>query len=190
MYPYVHGLLLLLLIRQMEHGSVKLSHLHDFALQKLSGKVTMTASLEWMLHVTLCRHDETMILPTQQADGALLQQVIAFLKRFPQCFQVIVNVLRKTDQSYWKRLFDALGSDYEPKQLYKKLISMELIHDAAHMLKILQDTEGIIYACESAYALLEKVLSYVDVCIIIIIYLFVAFSWYYSLRDHARNRSG
>lgn len=58
--------------------------------------------------------------------------------------------------SLWKRIFDTLQ---DPKELFSECIKHGLIHEAAYLLRILQQTEGISYAYSSAHKLLQPALA-------------------------------
>lgn len=69
----------------------------------------------------------------------LLPQVTAFVEQFPHFLDVVVQCTRKTEVTWWRHLFCALGR--RPKDIFDHAISMEQLDTAASCLVILQNSE-------------------------------------------------
>lgn len=69
----------------------------------------------------------------------LLPQVTAFIEQFPQFLDVVVQCTRKTEVTWWRHLFCALGR--RPKDIFDHAISLEQLDTAASCLVILQNSE-------------------------------------------------
>ncbi|KYR00185.1 hypothetical protein DLAC_03341 [Tieghemostelium lacteum] len=104
-----------------------------------------THSLELLLHETISEDDK--ILPSQK-----LENVVNFLKKFPQFPEVSMRSARKIDATLWQGLFNNIG---DPVQLYQKCLSNGKIEIAASYLKILQSLIGYDFSRKCAIELLE-----------------------------------
>jgi hypothetical protein len=71
--------------------------------------------------------------------------------------EIIINCVRKTDIVLWGRLFDVIGE--QPRVMFDECLKRGSVHEAANMLRILQQTEGLPHANACAYDLLRPVLS-------------------------------
>uniref|UniRef100_A0A0R3WPD8 Protein RIC1 homolog n=1 Tax=Hydatigena taeniaeformis TaxID=6205 RepID=A0A0R3WPD8_HYDTA len=91
--------------------------------------------LELLLHQVL-EEEATSKYPIPDP---LLPQVTAFIEQFPHFLDVVVQCTRKTEVTWWRHLFCALGR--RPKDIFDHAISLEQLATAASCLVILQNSE-------------------------------------------------
>ncbi|CDS39403.1 protein RIC1 [Echinococcus multilocularis] len=91
--------------------------------------------LELLLHQVL-EEEATSKYPIPDP---LLPQVTAFVEQFPHFLDVVVQCTRKTEVTWWRYLFCALGR--RPKDIFDHAISLEQLDTAASCLVILQNSE-------------------------------------------------
>jgi hypothetical protein len=180
MYPYMHGILLSALLEnyQEESEDLQLARrerlLRFMKVLNIEERLTYVATLEWMLHCVLSNEDSLIekndsafciVRITGGAQGKReatpigpgLHLIVKFLRLFPQFYEIIINCVRKTDIVLWGRLFEVIGE--QPRQMFDKCLKQGGVHEAANMLRILQQTEGLPHANACAYDLLRPVLS-------------------------------
>ncbi|VDD74984.1 unnamed protein product [Mesocestoides corti] len=121
--------------------------LKDLLLKNLSGVAFELASayqhlpyfqhiLELLLHEVL-EEEATSKVPIPDP---LLPQVAAFIEHFPHFLDVVVQCTRKTEVTWWRHLFCALGR--RPKDVFDQAMSLGQLETAASCLVILQNSES------------------------------------------------
>uniref|UniRef100_A0A5K3F2C6 Protein RIC1 homolog n=2 Tax=Mesocestoides corti TaxID=53468 RepID=A0A5K3F2C6_MESCO len=138
--------------------------LKDLLLKNLSGVAFELASayqhlpyfqhiLELLLHEVL-EEEATSKVPIPDP---LLPQVAAFIEHFPHFLDVVVQCTRKTEVTWWRHLFCALGR--RPKDVFDQAMSLGQLETAASCLVILQNSESHATSKQCALILLEKVIQ-------------------------------
>lgn len=85
-----------------------------------------------------------------------LEKIIKFLLHFPNFPKIIVRCARKTDFSYWEKLFNEAGN---PIELFRLCLAQGFFDCAASFLRIIQVFNGISNAIDASYILLELILE-------------------------------
>jgi len=106
-------------------------------------------SLELLLHETL---EESV----EASRSVVLQNVLKFLRQFPQFPDVVVRCARKRDPAVWNHLFKYAG---EPLSLFNECLKSLQIQTAGSYLRVLQNLNGISVAKKAANRLLEVTLD-------------------------------
>ncbi|KAL5963068.1 Guanine nucleotide exchange factor subunit RIC1 [Taenia solium] len=109
--------------------------------------------LELLLHQVL-EEEATSKYPIPDP---LLPQVTAFVEQFPHFLDVVVQCTRKTEVTWWRYLFCALGR--RPKDIFDHAISLEQLDTAASCLVILQNSETQATCKQCALLLLETAIK-------------------------------
>ncbi|KAM7542855.1 hypothetical protein Aperf_G00000002223 [Anoplocephala perfoliata] len=109
--------------------------------------------LELLLHKVL-EEEATSKFPIPDP---LLPQVTAFIEQFPHFLDVVVQCTRKTEVTWWRHLFYALGR--RPKDVFEHALSLEQLDTAASCLVILQNSESQATCKQCALLLLETAIK-------------------------------
>uniref|UniRef100_A0A0X3NZL1 Protein RIC1 homolog n=1 Tax=Schistocephalus solidus TaxID=70667 RepID=A0A0X3NZL1_SCHSO len=110
--------------------------------------------LELLLHEVL-EEEATSKFPIPDP---LLPQVCAFIEQFQHFLDVIIQCIRKTEVTWWRHLFCALGR--RPKDLFEEALSMDQLGTAASCLVVLQNSESLVVSKQCALILMTKTIEH------------------------------
>ncbi|KAL7052986.1 hypothetical protein AAHC03_026326 [Spirometra sp. Aus1] len=110
--------------------------------------------LELLLHEVL-EEEATSKFPIPDP---LLPQVCAFIEQFQHFLDVIIQCIRKTEVTWWRHLFCALGR--RPKDLFEEALSVNQLGTAASCLVILQNSESLAVSKQCALVLLTRTIEH------------------------------
>ena len=85
----------------------------------------------WSLDIIICRQSANKnqsSVPKNAKNSSLLEKTCDLLRNFPEYFDVVVSVARKTDGRHWADLFSAAGRSTE----YIYLLSLFLLFFTLH----------------------------------------------------------
>nr|VZI21275.1 unnamed protein product [Spirometra erinaceieuropaei] len=84
--------------------------------------------------------------------------VCAFIEQFQHFLDVIIQCIRKTEVTWWRHLFCALGR--RPKDLFEEALSVNQLGTAASCLVILQNSESLAVSKQCALVLLTRTIEH------------------------------
>ncbi|GAA5919951.1 hypothetical protein JCM6882_000223 [Rhodosporidiobolus microsporus] len=93
---------------------------------------------------------------TARDGGGVLPRVIEFLDHFDECLQVVVNCARKTEQTRWTFLFDAVG---KPRDLFENCVTSGFLKVAASYLLVLHNLEPLEQSSKDTVRLLKTAME-------------------------------
>ena len=111
-----------------------------------------SVALELLLHTALNPPSSAAFLRSHRS--ASLGSVVAFLRRFPEFPDIVINCARKNDASSWPRLFQEAGT---PLQLFDLCLRQSKLRMASCYLIVIQRTSGMVAAREAATTILQRI---------------------------------
>lgn len=129
---------------------------NSFAEEKVKKHETFVPSLELLLCNTLV-DDYNRIYSIEGKNKKkenTLDKIIQLIQKYPDFSnEIFVNCLRKVDSSLWNEIFKMIGT---AKDIFNNCVKKGLLNEAAYMLRVLEQTEGMEFAYEKSLMILEK----------------------------------
>lgn len=86
-----------------------------------------------------------------------VEKVITFIQKYKEISnEIFVNCLRKVDSTLWNEIFKMIGSS---KDIFNNCVKSNLLNEAAYMLRVVEQTEGLEYAYQNSLIILEKTME-------------------------------